>query len=151
MKTANKKPVPQDDEPINTDFDNLGIGALTEKEMNYLLENTRIKMKDQELLAVAAQIDKINYDPRDFNDFFIQIAQSKKKNKEILPKVIESFKLFDYQKNGKIGVDVIKSLLKSFGEKMKPEEIDAIIQNLDDVEDNQVDYQSLVNTLFKGF
>ena len=44
--------------------------------------------------------------------------------------VFEAFKYFDIYHNGKVNVDEIKEILKSFGENMSEEEVDKIFKSL---------------------
>ena len=51
--------------------------------------------------------------------------------------IIEAFKYFDISHNGKINVDEMKEILKSFGEMMSEEEINRIFKTLNIIKDKK--------------
>ena len=63
--------------------------------------------------------------------------------------VIQSFSYFDINHNGKIYVDEIKEILKSFGDKMTEEEIDRIFTlfNINVDKNGFMDYTELLEIL----
>ena len=65
--------------------------------------------------------------------------------------IVEAFQYFDIDHNGKINVDEMKEILKSFGEMMTEEEINKIFRTLNINEDKNgyIDYIEFLN-LFKN-
>ena len=63
--------------------------------------------------------------------------------------VVEAFKYFDISHNGKINVDEMREILKSFGEMMTEEEINRIFKTLNINEDKNgyMDYIEFLNLL----
>ena len=63
--------------------------------------------------------------------------------------VVEAFKYFDINHNGKINVDEMREILKSFGEMMTEEEINRIFKTLNINEDKNgyMDYIEFLNLL----
>ena len=63
--------------------------------------------------------------------------------------VVEAFKYFDINHNGKINVDEMREILKSFGEMMTEEEINRIFKTLSINEDKNgyMDYIEFLNLL----
>ena len=60
--------------------------------------------------------------------------------------IIEDFKYFDINNNGRVNIYEIKQLLTSFGDKMTEEEFDKIIKSIDvNIDDNGfIDYLEFI-------
>ena len=61
--------------------------------------------------------------------------------------IVDSFKYFDINKEGKVNIDEIKQILTSFGDKMTEEEFDKIFKsvNINIDKNGFIDYINFIN------
>jgi len=64
--------------------------------------------------------------------------------------ILEAFKIFDKDGNGKLSAEELKSVLTSLGEKLSPQECDEIIRLADTDGDGQIAYREFVKFLMSA-
>jgi calmodulin len=78
---------------------------------------------------------------------FVNYLKSRSKNFDIEIELMECFKSFDKDGDGKINKKEMKYLLLSIGEKLKDEEIDEIVSIVDTTGDGVITYKDFVKIL----
>jgi Ca2+-binding EF-hand superfamily protein len=76
----------------------------------------------------------------DFNEFATLMAMHMKTQAEMEDELKESFKVFDIDNDGFISSMELRQMMMAMGEKLKPDEIDAIIKQWDRDGDGRIDY-----------
>lgn len=76
----------------------------------------------------------------DFNEFATLMALHMKTRAEMEDELTESFKVFDVDNDGFISSTELRQMLLAMGERLKPEEIDAIVKEWDSDGDGRIAY-----------
>ena len=81
-------------------------------------------------------------------DDFTKLMDKNLRDENIEEEIIETFKVFDQDKNGLIGGEEVYNVMKTFGLDITKFEADEMIKNVDLDQDGFVNYEEFVKMLF---
>ena len=110
------------------------------------MESLGHTVTDEELRAMIAEVDGDGSGTIEFPEFLALMAFRLMLN-DNEDEILEAFKIFDKDGNGKLSADELKLVLTSLGEKLSPQECDEIIRLADQDGDGQVAYREFVKFL----
>ncbi|KAG8934979.1 putative calmodulin-3 [Tulasnella sp. 418] len=100
----------------------------------------------EELRAMIKEVDVNKDGTIDFNEFAVMMAK-KMKDQDVDAERKAAFKVFDKDGNGLISAEELKTVMAKLGEKLTPEEIDAMIKEGDLDDDGQINYEEFVKMM----
>jgi len=129
-------------------FDKNGDGAISAAELGKIMESLGIKPSKTELEDMIHEIDTDGNGTIDFNEFVTLMArQTTTGDKD--GEIMEAFKLFDKNGDGKISSEELKEVMVNLGEKMGDKEISEMIKEADLDGDGEINYEEFVR-MMKG-
>ncbi|KAL9965780.1 hypothetical protein ACROYT_G029625 [Oculina patagonica] len=128
-------------------FDNNGDGCITATELKKLVTSLGYNITEAELMDMMNQIDSDGNGAIDFPEF---LALMTKNLEDCDPEdiLLESFKVFDRDGSGFIGVSELDRVFKLLGQEFKDYEIEAMIKAADSDGDGLVgwdDFMKMMN------
>ncbi|XP_020614528.1 calmodulin-like [Orbicella faveolata] len=127
-------------------FDNNGDGCITATELKKLVTSLGYNITEAELMDMMNQIDSDGNGAIDFPEF---LALMTKNLEDCDPEDIlqESFKVFDRDGSGFIGVSELDRVFKLLGQEFKDYEIEAMIKAADADGDGLVGYDDFMKMM----
>jgi calmodulin len=106
-------------------------------ELRTVVEQLGHQVTDEEIRAMIAEVDADGSGTIDFAEFLSLMAFRLMLN-DNEDEILEAFKVFDKDGNGKLSAVELKAVLTTLGEKLTPSECDEIIRLADTDGDGQV-------------
>lgn len=127
-------------------FDNNGDGCITATELKKLVTSLGYNITEAELMDMMNQIDSDGNGAIDFPEF---LALMTKNLEDCDPEdiLLESFKVFDRDGSGFIGVSELDRVFKLLGQEFKDYEIEAMIKAADVDGDGLVGYDDFMKMM----
>lgn len=127
-------------------FDKNGDGSITVKELGTVMRSLGQNPSDEEIQKMINEVDEDKSGTIDFNEFLGLMAK-KMKESNTEDDLLEAFKVFDRDGNGKISAHELRYVMMSAGEELTEADIADIIQSADTDGDGYIDYQEFVRLL----
>ena len=101
---------------------------------------------DDEIKAMIEEVDVDKSETIDFKEFLGLMAK-KMKNSDSEEELIEAFRIFDRDGNGKISAHELRYVMLSSGEELTEQDIQTIIKEADTDGDGYIDYKEFVRIM----
>ena len=124
-------------------FDTDKDGEITLEELGELLRALGENPTEKELQKMMDQIDDDKSGRINFKEF-LELYSRKVEDPDTEEDLIEGFKLFDKDKNGKISPNELKSLLIDLLPNLSGEEAEEIVRDADTNNDGDIDFKEFV-------
>jgi calmodulin len=76
-------------------------------------------------------------------------ASKNERDENAEEEMIEAFKVFDSDGNGRISSDELRQIMANLGEKLTEEEVDEMVKEADIDGDGEINYEEFVRMMFK--
>ena len=110
-------------------FDQDNDGEINMEELRRIFRQMGQDPSQDELIDVLVEVDEDGNGIIEYNEFKMMIEKMKEDQDDL---VIEAFKVFDKDQNGKITIDEFGEVMKQLGENITNEEIEHIYREADD-------------------
>ncbi|XP_046557385.1 troponin C-like isoform X2 [Haliotis rubra] len=127
-------------------FDKKGHGRVSTKDIGSVFKGLGLQVDEETLKGWTDDLDEEATGAIDF-DQFKQIFELKLKQDEDERELRDAFRVLDKNHKGTIGVDDLKWILKSLGDDLSDEEIEAMITETDTDGSGTVDYEEFKNLM----
>ena len=128
-------------------FDKHGEGAISSKELGTIIRSLGLNPSDEDLKEIIDSFDnEKNNNLIDFNSFLIIMAKRKNdidKEKDLL----EAFRVFDKENNGKISARELRYVMMSSGEDLNENDIEDMIHEARTENEEYIDYYKFVKIM----
>ena len=137
-------------------FDKHSSGLISTKELILIINSLGLILSEEDFQEIINKYDnEINNNLIDFNTFIIIYSKIKEKNEKNKEKdLIEAFKIFDKENNGKINAQELKYVMMTSGEDFNENYIKDLINeclieknNNNDNTNDFIDYKKFVKLL----
>jgi calmodulin len=127
-------------------FDRDKDGLIISKELGSILKALGHECNELEIAAMIEDVDsdldkKINFDE------FILIMNKRSTEVDIEEELMEAFKIFDKDGNGRLESNELKHIMLTLGEKLTDEEIAEMISEADSKGLGYIDYKDFVKLM----
>lgn len=133
-------------------FDGDKDNSITLKELEEVLKAIGISLEKYQMDEIVEEFVNKTTNKIDYNNFQIlynKVSSSSQVNSESL---LEIFRMFDYDNDGKIPLEEMKHLMKNFGENLKEEDMNEYLKDADLDCDGFVKYKKFVEVCVRrGF
>eukprot|EP00300_Choanocystis_sp_HF-7_P024590 c26089_g1_i1.p2 GENE.c26089_g1_i1~~c26089_g1_i1.p2 ORF type:complete len:151 (-),score=41.95 c26089_g1_i1:30-482(-) len=127
-------------------YDKNGDGKITTAELRKAMAALGKKATQAEIEDMIHDVDVNQNGTIEFNEFLAMMTQVSSKT-ESDRQMLEAFKVFDKDGNGKISHAELKAAMKDFGQKMSDAEVTALLQACDKDGDGLVDYHEFIDMM----
>ena len=128
-------------------FDKHGEGAISSKELGTIMRSLGLNPSDEDLKEIIDSFDnEKNNNLIDFNSFLIIMAKRKNdidKEEDLL----DAFRVFDKENNGKISARELRYVMMSSGEDLNENDIEEMIREASTENDDFIDYYKFVKLM----
>ena len=128
-------------------FDKHGEGAISSKELGTIMRSLGLNPSDEDLKEIIDSFDnEKNNNLIDFNSFLVIMAKRKNDiDKE--EDLIDAFRVFDKENNGKISSRELRYVMMSSGEDLNENDIEEMIREASTENDDFIDYYKFVKLM----
>ena len=126
-------------------FDADKNGILDESELCLLMRSQGQNFSNEELKHIVYSMNKDTIE-LEFHEFLVLMAENRK-TEDDKTKLIKAFKYFDRDNTGFISYDEFKHALTSIAEKLNPEEIEKLEEEIINDDNGKFRYKELVNKM----
>ncbi len=127
-------------------FDRDRDGWIGQKELGNILRSLGHEPSEMELADMIRDSDKNEDGLIDFNEF-MQIMHKRAKDSDIEDELIEAFKIFDKESEGKIPTDEFRHIMLTLGERLTEDEVDEMIKEADSKGEGFIDYKEFAKII----
>jgi calmodulin len=121
-------------------FDRDKDGLINSKELGNILRSLGHDPSEQELSDMISEVD-INEDKKiDFNEF-MQLMHKRAKDSDIEDELIEAFRIFDKEGEGRISASEFRHIMLTLGERLSEDEVEEMIKEADARGDGMINYK----------
>ena len=128
-------------------FDKHGEGVINSKELGTIMRSLGLSPSDEDLKEIIDSFDNDkNNNMIDFNSFLIIMARRKNdidKEEDLL----EAFRVFDKENNGKISARELRYVMMSSGEELNENAIEDMIHEASSGQEDFIDYHKFVKLM----
>ena len=128
-------------------FDKHGEGAISSKELGTIMRSLGLNPSDEDLKEIIDSFDnEKNNNLIDFNSFLVIMAKRKNdidKEEDLL----DAFRVFDKENNGKISARELRYVMMSSGEDLNENDIEEMIREASTENDDFIDYYKFVKLM----
>ena len=129
-------------------FDKNGDGSITTKELGTVMRSLGQNPSDDEIKGMIEKVDLDKSETIDFKEF-LGLMATKMKEGNTEDALIEAFRKFDRDGNGKISSYELKYVMKMKGMELNDQEIQTLIQEADTDGDGYIDYQEFARIMME--
>jgi len=127
-------------------FDRDKDGLINAKELGNILRSLGHEPSEIELNDMIVDLDT-NEDGRiDFNDF-MTIMHKRAKESDIEEELVEAFRIFDKEGEGRISCSEFRHIMLTLGERLSEDEVDEMIKEADNKGDGVINYKEFVKIM----
>ncbi|KAI9503594.1 calmodulin-like 3 [Coemansia spiralis] len=130
-------------------FDQDNDGYISAQELGAVMRSLNKFPTERELEDMIAEIDRDNNNKIDFAEFVTLMARHEKDDTNKEAEILEAFRVFDIDGNGKIDADELRRIMTSIGEKLTEEEVEEMIREADVDGDNAINYEEFAKMISK--
>jgi calmodulin len=127
-------------------FDRDKDGLISSKELGNILRSLGHDPTEIELNDMIVDVDSDEDGKIDFNEF-IQIMHKRAKDSDIEEELIEAFRIFDKESEGKISSSEFRHIMLTLGERLSEDEIDEMIKEADWKGEGYINYKDFVKII----
>lgn len=127
-------------------FDKDGDGSITTKELGTVMRSLGQNPSDDEIRQMIIDVDEDKSETIDFKEFLGLMAKKMKEN-DSEDELIEAFKVFDRDGNGKISAHELRYVMLSSGEDLTEQDIQEMVLEADTDGDGFIDYEEFVRIM----
>lgn len=127
-------------------FDKDGDGSITTKELGTVMRSLGQNPSDEEVRQMIEEVDEDKSETIDFKEFLGLMAR-KMKETDAEDELLEAFKVFDKDGNGKISAHELRYVMLSSGEDLTEQDIQEMVMEADIDGDGFIDYQEFVKIM----
>lgn len=127
-------------------FDKDSDGKITTNELGTVMRSLGQNPTESELSDMVNEVDVNNDGNIDFPEFLTMMAR-KMKDSDSEAEILEAFRVFDTDGDGKINAQELKHVLTSIGEKLTDQEVDEMIREADLNNDGEIDITEFTQLL----
>lgn len=127
-------------------FDKDGDGSITTKELGTVMRSLGQNPSDDEIRQMIIDVDEDKSETIDFKEFLGLMAKKMKEN-DSEDELIEAFKVFDRDGNGKISARELRYVMLSSGEDLTEQDIQEMVLEADTDGDGYIDYEEFVRIM----
>lgn len=127
-------------------FDKDGDGSITTKELGTVMRSLGQNPSDEEVRQMIEEVDEDKSETIDFKEFLGLMAK-KMKETDAEDELLEAFKVFDRDGNGKISAHELRYVMLSSGEDLTEQDIQEMVMEADIDGDGFIDYQEFVKIM----
>eukprot|EP01080_Neovahlkampfia_damariscottae_P002536 gene2536-3498_t len=127
-------------------FDQNGDGDISVEELKIVFSNIGHEPTDEELENMLNEVDKDGNGKIDFDEF-CQIMKSKMSTEDPRTILQKYFNDFDKNKDGFLTSEELKAVMKTIGEELTDDEVDAMIQYADKDGDGKVGIEDFFSVM----
>ena len=127
-------------------FDKDKDGAITTKELGYVMRALGADITQTELQEMINKIDQNSSGKIEFKEF-LELFVKKLKDPDTEEDLIEAFKIFDKNGNGIISAAELKLVMTTYGERLTEEEANEMIKEADTDGDGFINYHEFVKIM----
>merc|ERR1712176_1310215 len=117
-----------------------GDGTITIKELKEVMRSLGQKPTTAELKAVISSVDDNGDNEIDFEEFLILMSSKKSNYSDPDKELRDAFAVFDADGSGTISRNELKKLMKSLGQSLSNEELDAMMDEVDSDRSGEIDF-----------
>eukprot|EP00992_Anisonema_acinus_P013142 TRINITY_DN8571_c0_g1_i1.p3 TRINITY_DN8571_c0_g1~~TRINITY_DN8571_c0_g1_i1.p3 ORF type:complete len:152 (+),score=73.95 TRINITY_DN8571_c0_g1_i1:72-527(+) len=125
---------------IFQEHDRDGGGTISTRELGVAMRRAGFNPSEEELHATIKDVDQDGSGTIDFSEFLALMARQQFAA-DPEAEVKAAFSIFDLDGSGTVSQQELKSVLDSIGSKLKPEELIAMMQELDADGSGEIDYR----------
>jgi calmodulin len=127
-------------------FDRDKDGLINSKELGNILRSLGHDPSEQELTDMIMDVDS-NEDGRiDFNEFMM-IMHKRAKESDIEEELIEAFRIFDKEGEGRISCSEFRHIMLTLGERLSEDEVDEMIKEADMKGEGIINYKEFAKIM----
>jgi len=130
-------------------FDADGDGTISIKELHEVMKSLGQNPTETEIEDMINEVDSDRNGTIDFEEF-CKMMTTPTKDVDFEAEMKSAFKVFDHDGSGTISLDELRRVMKSFGEILTEDELDAMIKEVDKNGDGSIDYQEFVHFMLNG-
>ena len=128
-------------------FDKHGEGAISTKELGTIMRSLGLNPSDEDLKEIIDSFDnEKNNNLIDFNSFLV-IRAKRKNDIDKEEDLIDAFRVFDKENNGKISARELRYVMMSSGEDLNENDIEEMIREASTENDDFIDYYKFVKLM----
>ena len=127
-------------------FDKDGDGSITTKELGTVMRSLGQNPSDEEVRQMIEEVDEDKSETIDLKEFLGLMAR-KMKETDAEDELLEAFKVFDRDGNGKISAHELRYVMLSSGEDLTEQDIQEMVMEADIDGDGFIDYQEFVKIM----
>ncbi len=127
-------------------FDKDKDGAITTKELGYVMRALGADITQTELQEMINKIDQNSSGKIEFKEF-LELFVKKLKDPDTEEDLIEAFKIFDKNGNGIISAAELKLVMTTYGERLTEEEANEMIKEADTDGDGFINYHEFIKIM----
>ncbi len=124
-------------------FDKDGDGLITTKELGTVMRSLGQNLSEDELKAIIEEVDVDKSGTIDFQEF-LNLMIWKMQESGIEEELMEAFKVFDRDGNGKISAHELRFVMSTSDEELNENDIEELIREIDKNGDGFIDYHEFV-------
>eukprot|EP00929_Paragymnodinium_shiwhaense_P111332 TRINITY_DN7923_c0_g1_i1.p2 TRINITY_DN7923_c0_g1~~TRINITY_DN7923_c0_g1_i1.p2 ORF type:complete len:151 (-),score=59.22 TRINITY_DN7923_c0_g1_i1:208-660(-) len=130
-------------------FDADGSGTIDLTELGTVLRSLGQNPKEAELQRLINDVDVDKNGSLDFPEFLAVMVQQLQTRDDPEKKLKEAFKILDADGSGSIGMEEMKRMLTTRGDKMTEEEVDEVFKLVDLDGDGTIEFDEFMKVLLK--
>ena len=128
-------------------FDKNKDGNITANELANVMKSLNMDPTEDELHEMIDEVDLDGNGEIDFEEF-VTLMNRRSKETDTEEDVINAFKMFDKDMEGKISVTEIRHIIKEYDEELDDDVLDEMLREADSDMDGFVNYEDIIGTLF---
>ncbi|OHT13262.1 Calmodulin [Tritrichomonas foetus] len=130
-------------------FDRDGDGHITAKELSTVLRSLGQNPSSTEIDEMMKEIDTSGNGTIEFEEF-IAIMDKQVHQGDVEEEILDAFRAFDKDQDGKIAASELSHILKNIGEPLSQEEVHEMIAQADLHKDGIIDYVEYVHLMLSS-
>ncbi|KAK7076783.1 troponin C [Halocaridina rubra] len=130
-------------------FDTEKLGYITVETVSVILKMMGVKISEKNLQEVIAETDEDGSGQLEFEEF-VELAAKfliEEDEEALKAELREAFRIYDKEGNGFITTDVLKEILSEIDNKLTPDDLDGIIEEVDEDGSGTLDFDEFMEMM----
>ncbi|XP_064079420.1 troponin C, isotype gamma-like [Macrobrachium nipponense] len=130
-------------------FDTDKLGYITTETVSTILRMMGIKISEKNLAEVIAETDEDGSGQLEFEEFVTLAAKFliEEDEEALKAELKEAFRIYDKEGNGYITTEVLREILQEIDNKLTPEDLDGIIEEVDEDGSGTLDFDEFMEMM----